>query len=66
MNCGQIGYLKPLLQIHQSFTLDNKCSIVIYKLCTNDLGDNFMLTLKIKEDIEFQRGKIVKLKPEFS
>jgi hypothetical protein len=37
---------------------------VIYKLCTNELGDILTLTLKIREDIEFQRGMIVKLKPE--
>jgi hypothetical protein len=28
-----------------------------------DLGDRYTLTPKIKEDIEFQRGIIVKLKP---
>jgi hypothetical protein len=28
---GQIGYLKPLLQIHQSSTLDKKYSMVIFK-----------------------------------
>jgi hypothetical protein len=28
-----------------------------------DLGDMYTLTPKIKEDIEFQRGIIVKLKP---
>jgi hypothetical protein len=28
-----------------------------------DLGDKYTLTLKIKEDIEFQRGINVKLKP---
>jgi hypothetical protein len=37
--------------------------MVIYKLCTNDLGDMITLTLKVKEDIEFQKGIIVKLKP---
>jgi hypothetical protein len=26
---------------------------VIYKLCTNELGDMITLTLTIKEDIEF-------------
>jgi hypothetical protein len=51
LNYGQIGYLQPLFQIHQ--TLDKKCSMVIYKLFTNDLGDILTLTLKIKEDIEF-------------
>jgi hypothetical protein len=30
--------------------------MVIYRLCTNDLGDMLTLTLKIKEDIEFQKG----------
>ncbi len=30
-----------------------------------DLGDMHTLTLKIKEDIEFQRGINVKLNPEF-
>jgi hypothetical protein len=34
--------------------------MVIYKLCTSDLGDILILTLKIKEDIEFLRGLIVK------
>jgi hypothetical protein len=34
--------------------------MVIYKLCTNDMGDMFTLTLKIKEDIEFLRGLVVK------
>jgi hypothetical protein len=29
----------------------------------NDLGGRYKLTPKIKEDIEFQRGIIVKLKP---
>jgi hypothetical protein len=29
-----------------------------------DLGDFYTLTLKVKEDIEFQRGLTVKLKPE--
>jgi hypothetical protein len=29
--------------------------MVIYKLYTNKLGDMLTLTLKIKEDIEFQR-----------
>jgi hypothetical protein len=38
--------------------------MVIYKLCTNELGDILTLTLKIREDIEFQKGMIVKLKPE--
>jgi hypothetical protein len=28
-----------------------------------DMGDMYLLTPKIKEDIEFQRGIIVKLKP---
>jgi hypothetical protein len=28
-----------------------------------DLGDRYTLTPKIKEDVEFQRGIIVKLKP---
>ncbi len=28
-----------------------------------DLGDMHTLTLKIKEDIEFQRGQSIKLKP---
>jgi hypothetical protein len=28
-----------------------------------DLGDKYTLTSKIKEDIEFQRGVVVKLKP---
>jgi hypothetical protein len=37
--------------------------MVIYKPCTNDLGDIITLTLKIKEDIEFQKVIIVKLKP---
>jgi hypothetical protein len=37
--------------------------MVIYKLCTNELGDILTLTLKMKEDIEFQKGVIVKLKP---
>jgi hypothetical protein len=37
--------------------------MVIYKLCTNDLGDILTLNLKIKEDIEFQNGIVVKLKP---
>jgi hypothetical protein len=32
-NYGQIGYLKPLWQIHQSNTLDKDCSMVIYKDC---------------------------------
>jgi hypothetical protein len=36
--------------------------MVIYKLCTNELGDMVTLNLKIKEDIEFQKGIIVKLK----
>jgi hypothetical protein len=36
--------------------------MVIYKLCTNGLGDMFILILKIKEDIEFQIRIIVKLK----
>jgi hypothetical protein len=40
--------------------------MVIYNLFTNDLGDILSLTLKIKENIEFQKGIIVKLKPEFS
>jgi hypothetical protein len=31
-----------------------------------DLGDRYTLTPKIKEYIEFQKGIIVKLKPEFS
>jgi hypothetical protein len=53
LTCGQIGYLQPLFQIHQSSTLDKKCSMVIYKLCTNEMGDIFTLILKIKEDIEF-------------
>jgi hypothetical protein len=35
--------------------------MVIYKLCTNELGDILTLNLKIKEDIEFQKGIIVKL-----
>jgi hypothetical protein len=34
--------------------------MVIYKFCTNDLGDKLRLTLKIKEDIKFLRGLIVK------
>jgi hypothetical protein len=29
-----------------------------------DQGDRYTLTPKIKEDIEFQRGILVKLKPE--
>jgi hypothetical protein len=29
-----------------------------------DLGDRYTITPKIKEDIEFQRGIIIKLKPE--
>jgi hypothetical protein len=37
---------------------------MIYKLFTNELGDIFRVTLKIKEDIEFQKWIIVKLKPE--
>jgi hypothetical protein len=36
--------------------------MVIYKLCNNELGDILTLTLKIKEDIEFEKGIIVKLK----
>jgi hypothetical protein len=51
------------MQIHQSSTLNKKCSMVIYKICTNELGDMVTLTLKIKEDIEFQKGIVVKLKP---
>jgi hypothetical protein len=31
-----------------------------------DMGDMYLLTPKIKEDIEFQRGIIVKLKPRKS
>jgi hypothetical protein len=38
--------------------------MVLYKFCTNELGDMLTLTLKIKEDIEFQKGIIVKLKPK--
>jgi hypothetical protein len=38
--------------------------MVIYKLFTNELDDMLTLTLKIKEDIEFQKGIIVKLKPK--
>jgi hypothetical protein len=34
--------------------------MVIYKLCTNDMGDMFTLNLKIKEDIKFLRGLVVK------
>jgi hypothetical protein len=34
--------------------------MVIYKLCTNYFGDILTLTLKIKEDIEFLIGLIVK------
>jgi hypothetical protein len=34
--------------------------MVIYKLCTSDRGDMLTLTLKIKEDIEFYIGLIVK------
>jgi hypothetical protein len=34
--------------------------MVIYKHCSNELGDMLTLTLKIKEDIEFLRGLIVK------
>jgi hypothetical protein len=30
--------------------------MVIYKLCTNDLGDMLTLTLKIEEDINFKEG----------
>jgi hypothetical protein len=37
--------------------------MVIYKLCTNELGDMLTLNLKIKEDIEFQTGIIVKFRP---
>jgi hypothetical protein len=37
--------------------------MMIYKLFTNELGDILRLTLKIKEDIEFQKWIIVKLKP---
>jgi hypothetical protein len=63
LNCSQIGYLQPLFQVHQSSILDKKCSMVIYKLCTNDMSDMITLTITIKEDIEFQKGIIVKLKP---
>jgi hypothetical protein len=56
LNCDQIGYLQPIFQIHQSFILEKKCSMVIYKLCTNDLGDMLTLTLKIEEDINFKEG----------
>jgi hypothetical protein len=31
-----------------------------------DLDDMYILTPKIKEDIEFQKGIIIKLKPEIS
>jgi hypothetical protein len=34
--------------------------MVIYKPCTNDLGGMLTLILKIKEDIEFLIGLIVK------
>jgi hypothetical protein len=34
MNCGRIDYLKSLLQIHQSSTLDKKYFVVIFKDCT--------------------------------
>jgi hypothetical protein len=34
--------------------------MVIYKLCTNELGDILTVTLTIKEDIKFERGLIVK------
>jgi hypothetical protein len=37
--------------------------MVIYKLSTNELGNMITLTLKIRDDIEFQKGIIVKLKP---
>jgi hypothetical protein len=37
--------------------------MVIYKHCTNEMGDILTLTLKIEEDIKFQKGIIVKLKP---
>jgi hypothetical protein len=37
--------------------------MVIYKLCTNELGDILTINLEIKEDIEFKKGIIVKLKP---
>jgi hypothetical protein len=37
--------------------------MVIYKLFTNELGDMLTLTPKINEDIEFQKGIIVKLEP---
>jgi hypothetical protein len=53
LNYGQIGYLQPLFQIHQSSPLDKKFSMVIYKLFTNDMGGILTLNLKIKEDIEF-------------
>jgi hypothetical protein len=38
--------------------------MMIYKYCTNDLGDMLTLTLKIEEDIEFLRGLFVKQKSE--
>jgi hypothetical protein len=37
--------------------------MVIYKPFTNELGDMLILTLKFKEDIEFKKGIIIKLKP---
>jgi hypothetical protein len=36
---------------------------VIYNLCTNEISDMITLTITMKEDIEFQIGIIVKLKP---
>jgi hypothetical protein len=47
------GLKKGLFQTHQSSTLDKKSSMVIYKLCTNEMGYMLTVTLKIKEGIEF-------------
>jgi hypothetical protein len=44
--------------------LDKNCSMVIFEDCA-DLDDMHILTHKIKEDIEFQKGINVKLNPEF-
>jgi hypothetical protein len=56
--------LKPLLQIHQSSTLDKDCSMVISKDCTMVWVYRHTPYPNIEEDMEFTIVLIVKQKLE--